>query len=214
MTLVIIPVRMNSTRLPGKFLELIGKKTVLQHCIDRAHEAGLAPWVATDSEEIIDSLNGKCPHVLTGVANCGTDRVAMAAELIDPDRDHELVVNFQGDMPFIDPEHLKSFVQYVESGIFSGTECFTALCELKLVEANAYGQFRRTTVNSHIGLYGYTRAALRTFAATPQSEQELAQSLEQLRCPEKFTWGYMYFASMPIEINKKIDLEEVRRCRL
>lgn len=214
MTLTIIPVRMESSRLPGKFLELIGKKTILQHCIDRAHEAGLAPWVATDSEEIIASLAGKCPHVLTGPANCGTDRVAMAAEIIDPDGKHEFVVNFQGDMPFIDPENLKSFVEYVEGSAISGTECFTAVCELKLVEAISYGQFKRSTVNSHIGLYGYTRAALRTFAATPQSQAELKQSLEQLRCPEKFTWAYMYFASMPIEINKKIDLEEVRRCRL
>ena len=214
MTLVIIPARLGSARMQNKMLELIGKKTILQHCIDRAHEAGLAPWVATDSNEIVDSIAGKCPHIFTGAANCGTDRVAMAAELIDPAGEHQYVVNFQGDMPFIDPQMLREFVKYVEGSAISGTECFTAVCELKVVEVLVKREFRRNTIRSHIGLYGYTRAALRTFAATPQSAQELAQSLEQLRCPEKFTWGYMYFASMPIEINKKIDLEEVRRCRL
>lgn len=210
MTLVIIPVRMSSARLPGKFLELIGKKTILQHCIDRAHEAGLAPWVATDSEEIIDSLNGKCPHVLTGAANCGTDRVAMAAEAIDPYGDHKFIINYQGDMPFIDPYRLMQFIHFTE---ISKADVCTAYCQLPVVEITK-PYCRRTLINSHIGLYGYTRAALRKFHGLPQSTAEIADGLEQSRAPADFTWDYFEFPMMPVEINKKIDLEEVRRCRL
>lgn len=210
MTLVIIPARLASARMQGKMLELIGRKTVLQHCIDRAHEAGFAPWVATDSNEIVDSIAGKCPHIFTGAANCGTDRVAMAAELIDPACVHQYVVNFQGDMPFIDPMGLRAVVAATENG---SADVTTATCLQAVVECNP-PNFMRAKVPLHIGLYGYKRDALRRFHALPQSPYELQYSLEQLRAPHQFTWQVVEFHWMPIEINKKIDLEEVRRCRL
>lgn len=52
MTLVIIPARMNSTRLPGKPLAKIGDKTLIERCVGQARKAGFDPWVATDSAEI------------------------------------------------------------------------------------------------------------------------------------------------------------------
>lgn len=195
--------------MPGKFLELIGRKTILEHCIDRAIEAGIQPWVATDSVDIIYSIGGKCTCILTGEANCGTARVAMAADLIDPEGNHQHIINYQGDMPFIDPVQLRSFITFTEN---SDAEVCTAWCKLKVVTMDDDIGFRRMEVKSHIGLYGYERYALERFASMPQSEMEIAASLEQLRAPEKFTWDSFEFPAMPIEINKKIDLEEVRRC--
>lgn len=212
MTLVIIPVRMSAARLPNKPMELIGRRTIIEHCIDRACEADLDPWVATDSEEIKDVLQafGFKNIAMTGPADSGTDRVAIAAEIIDPEGTHKFVVNYQGDMPFLDPVGLKAFVEATENGTADIT---TAMCQMPVVECYP-PNFRRTIIHSHIGLYGYTREALRRFHAMPQGIYEKAHSLEQLRNPHAFTWQLVGFNWMPIEINKKIDLEEVRRCRV
>lgn len=217
MTLVIIPARMGSERLPGKPRALIGRKKLIEHCVDRANEADIEPIVATDDEYLMDFLRSNgISCVLTGQHHhSGTDRVAEAAEILDPEGRHKYVINYQGDMPFIDPRCLSSFFHFVEGGAISGTQAFTAVCDLKLVHLEMPCIFNRQVCSSHIGLYGYSRQALRTFAATPQSELELRYKLEQLRCPEKFRWALMYFNQMPMEINTPQDLEEANRlCKL
>jgi 3-deoxy-manno-octulosonate cytidylyltransferase (CMP-KDO synthetase) len=203
---------MGSKRLPGKPLAMIGKYSLILHCVMRAQEAYIEPYVATNSEEVAKSLVGWMDNeaIITGECASGTDRVAAAAEIIDPDGKHEHIINYQGDMPFLNPDNLKAFVDYTEA---ANVDVTTAVCELQIVEVH-HG-FARKTHLSHIGLYGYKRDALRKFAATPQSESERYYGLEQLRCPDKFKYGYMYFASMPIEINTGNDLEEANRlCKL
>lgn len=209
MTLVIIPARLNSKRLPGKALEMIGKYNLIQHCIMRAQEAGLKPYVATDSVLIASVVGCACDVIMTGECASGADRVAVAAEIIDPEGKEEFIINYQGDMPFIDPHHLRMFISFVQ---MSNADVCTAYHDMKVVNCTRKAWFIRNSFRVHIGLYGYKREALRKFAAAPQSEYEKQESLEQTRMPHKFTWDYFEFPTMPIEINTPQDLEEVRRC--
>jgi 3-deoxy-manno-octulosonate cytidylyltransferase (CMP-KDO synthetase) len=198
---------MGSTRLPGKPLEMIGDKSLIQRCFLQAVKAGLDPYVATDSVEVAASIGIPERCVKTGECASGTDRVAAAAEIIDPEGKHEFVINYQGDMPFLDPDDLKAFVIARE---MDDCEILTAWSSVDYVEPSFTGHFTRVTVESHIGLYGYTRAALRRFAATPQSKIEKIASLEQLR--GSFKWLHFELPSMPIEINTQADLDRARSC--
>lgn len=211
MTLVIIPSRMNSTRLPGKPLAWIGSKSLIERCALQAEKAGFKPIVATDSEEIANHLGPiGIKTVMTGECVSGTDRVAAAAEIIDPEGKHEFVINYQGDMPFLDPEDLKRFVETREN---CTADILTAWCRNEFVEVHDES-FIRGKTNSHVGLYGYKREALRRFASMPQDALEISERLEQNRARDrgKFSWFYLELPSMPIEINTQADLDRARSC--
>ncbi|MBI5676209.1 MAG: 3-deoxy-manno-octulosonate cytidylyltransferase [Nitrospirae bacterium] len=106
----IIPARYNSTRFPGKPLALLRRKPVIQHVFEKVKNARLVDTVlvATDDERIYNTVTefgGKA--VMTSDAHStGTDRVAEAAKDIDCD----IVVNIQGDEPFIKPEMVDDLV--------------------------------------------------------------------------------------------------------
>ncbi|MDP4822947.1 MAG: NTP transferase domain-containing protein [Aestuariivirgaceae bacterium] len=204
MPLVIIPARMKSARLPDKPLQRIGGDPLILHCWRRAMEAGIGPvHVAADDErilEIITRAGGSA--VLTGDANCGSDRVAIAAEIVDPAGEHQIVMNQQGDMPFINPAHLREFA----AGLGVIREMATAVCEMGLVEVRGQDFFRTSTL-SHIGLYAFTRSALRKFHALPQTARELDVRLEQLRAVGLLDIQFLSMPHMPQEVNTPEDLD-------
>lgn len=204
MPLVIVPARLKSARLPDKPLQYIGKDPLIVHCWRRAMEADIGPvYVAADSAAICEVIEKEGGHsVLTGEAHSGTDRVALAAEIVDPAGKHQVVINQQGDMPFINPTHLRQFA----AGLKDIVEMATAVCELGLVEVRGQ-DFFRTSVKSHIGLYAYTRAALRKFHAMPQSGREKDIRLEQLRAVGQMDIAFIELAHMPQEVNTPEDLE-------
>jgi 3-deoxy-manno-octulosonate cytidylyltransferase (CMP-KDO synthetase) len=111
----IIPARYNSTRFPGKPLALLGNKPVIQHVFDKVKKARLVSMVlvATDDERIYNTVadfGGKA--VMTSTEHrSGTDRVAEAAGPIDCD----IVINIQGDEPFVLPEMVDSLVKALSS---------------------------------------------------------------------------------------------------
>jgi 3-deoxy-manno-octulosonate cytidylyltransferase (CMP-KDO synthetase) len=204
MPLVIVPARLKSARLPDKPLQKIGLDPLILHCWRRAMEADIGPvYVAADSEAIIEVIaKAGGQAVLTGEAHCGTDRAALAAEIVDPTGRHQIVVNQQGDMPFINPSHLRQFA----AGLKDIIEMATAVCELGLVEVRGQ-DFFRTSVKSHIGLYAFTRTALRKFHSLPQSGREKEVRLEQLRAVGQMHITFIEMPHMPQEVNTPEDLE-------
>jgi 3-deoxy-manno-octulosonate cytidylyltransferase (CMP-KDO synthetase) len=202
--LVIVPSRLKSARLPNKPLQLIGGEPLILHCWRRAMEADIGPvYVAADSPDVlavVERAGGKV--VATGNANCGTDRVALAAEQVDPAHNHHVVINQQGDMPFISKSQLRHFAANLEEI----QEMATAVCPTGLVSVSD-GDFNRVSLVSHIGLYAFTRNALRRFHALPQSLRELDQKLEQLRVVGKMKIQMIEFSHMPQEVNTPEDLE-------
>jgi len=204
MTLVIIPARQKSERLPNKPLQSIGSDPLIVHCWRRAIEADIGPvWVASDNPAIVEAVEKRGGRaIVTGEADCGTDRVALAAEIVDPQAQHAHIINQQGDMPFLNPQHLRIFAR----GLDGLAEMATAYAELKLVGVTDDEDFRRQTVRSHIGLYGFTREALKRFRKLGRSAREDNERLEQLRAVGVLAIKFIEIPYMPMEVNTAEDL--------
>jgi 3-deoxy-manno-octulosonate cytidylyltransferase (CMP-KDO synthetase) len=203
----IIPARYGSTRLPGKALRLILGKPMVQRVYERARLArGLSlVWVATDDERIagaVKSFGGQA--VMTSPDHpSGTDRLAEATRTIDAD----IVVNVQGDQPFLDPVMIDEAVQPLldDPSLPMATlmhpvhrpEDLQDPSVVKVVvdlAGNAL-YFSRSLipyprqalahpVYEHVGLYVYRREFLQKLAQLPPAPLEKIESLEQLRVLE------------------------------
>jgi len=207
--LVIIPARLGSSRLPEKPLALIGGVPLILHCWRRAVEADVGPvWVATDSSLIGGLIADAGGNAVVTSERCatGSDRVAQASALVDPNRSHEFVINQQGDMPFVSPSIVRMVASAIESG---SSDMVTAAHCGEFVDAAV---FHRVAANRHIGIYGYRREALERFAALPQSPREIDERLEQLRAVEAgFSIRVVDVDTFPTEINTPADLVEARQ---
>ena len=111
--IVVIPSRMASTRLPGKPLADINGKAMILHVLERAREADIGPVaVACADPEIADAI-----HAVGGTAvltdpslPSGSDRVHAALAALDPQGRYDVVVNLQGDLPTMPPDHLRAVI--------------------------------------------------------------------------------------------------------
>src|SRR5262249_25948739 len=112
-TAIVIPARYASTRLPGKPLLKQSGKYLIQHVYERACRAQLADTVlvATDDSRIVAAVESFAGNVVMTRRNhaSGTDRVAEVARGLDA----EVIVNLQGDEPFIDPAALNQVAELV-----------------------------------------------------------------------------------------------------
>jgi 3-deoxy-manno-octulosonate cytidylyltransferase (CMP-KDO synthetase) len=208
----IIPARYASTRFPGKPLIDIGGKSMIQRVYEQCKKAELLTdvIVATDDERIakhVAQFNGKV--VLTSNQHqSGTDR---CAEVIREYKGQcDIVINIQGDEPFINPNQIDALCT-----AFEQPNTQLATMKKKLVNetdiqnpnvvkviSNTKGlavyfsrspiPYRRNpeagiTYYKHIGIYGYRKQALLEITNLPLSPLEQAESLEQLRWLE---YGY------------------------
>src|SRR5437016_267543 len=108
-TLIVIPARMASSRLPGKPLADIAGEAMIVHVMRRAQEARLGEVVvATDSEAIaacVEKAGGRA--VMTAASHVsGSDRSFEAVEAVDPQRHAAIVLNIQGDLPTLAPSDI------------------------------------------------------------------------------------------------------------
>ena len=235
--IVVIPARMAATRLPGKPLADIGGKAMILRVLDRALAADIGPVaVAAGDAEIawaVTAAGGTA--VLTDPAlPSGSDRIQAALAELDPGRRHDVVINLQGDMPFVDPAVLSacagllerepacdiSTVVAAESSPADRTNPDVVKAVLALGEGQPWGRalyFTRSTLYGegpvwrHIGIYGYRRAALERFNAASPSPLERREKLEQLRALEL---GLSIWAAVadkaPISVDTPADLQAVR----
>src|SRR5215217_9068617 len=104
--LILIPARLAAMRLPNKPLADIAGEPMIVHVWRRAMEAGIGPVaVATDARGIAEAVTragGQAVMTRTDHAS-GSDRIFEAAETLDPEGRHDVIVNVQGDFPTIDP---------------------------------------------------------------------------------------------------------------
>ena len=106
---IVIPARLESTRLPRKLLLNETGKPLIQHTWEQAKKTGLDVYVATDSDEIWDTSEGFGAQVMTTTDTCrnGTERVAeVAKDLVDVD----VFVNWQADEPLIEPSWVNDLI--------------------------------------------------------------------------------------------------------
>ncbi len=207
--LVLIPARMAAVRLPGKPLADIAGEPMIVHVWRRACEAGIGPVaVATDAPEIaaaVEAAGGRA--VLTRADHpSGSDRIFEAAELLDPEGRHDVIVNVQGDFPTIDPRIVAASILPLAdpavaiatlAGEITDPEERDNPNVVKVVGSHvAPGRLRalyftRATaphgegpLYHHVGLYAFRRRALARFVGLPPSPLERREKLEQLRALE------------------------------
>ncbi|MBQ9470909.1 MAG: 3-deoxy-manno-octulosonate cytidylyltransferase [Bacteroidales bacterium] len=209
----LIPARYASTRLPGKPLAIIGSKPMIQWVYERVNTVFEHTYVATDDERIaqaVGDFGGR--YVLTSPdARSGTDRCAEAINTLEHNGHgpFDVVINIQGDEPFISTEPLRCVAAAFEQpqvDIATLVKRFGSADDIfspntPKVVLNLQGEaiyFSRSVIPhirgmepelwqhkhlfyKHIGLYAYRANVLRRVAALPQSALERAESLEQLR---------------------------------
>jgi 3-deoxy-manno-octulosonate cytidylyltransferase (CMP-KDO synthetase) len=204
---IIIPARFGASRLPGKPLADIHGKPLLARVVERACRANGIDIVvvATDDVRIAEAARrAGAEVVVTGPAETGTDRVAMAARAMLPRP--SMVVNLQGDEPFIEPAAIEALVHAMDEG---GSEMATMARPLEAGEwerpevvkvvTDLSGHalyFSRAPIparrepgpspqaRAHVGMYAYTPAFLERFAALEPGRLEREERLEQLRALE------------------------------
>jgi 3-deoxy-manno-octulosonate cytidylyltransferase (CMP-KDO synthetase) len=199
--IIVIPSRLASMRFPGKPLKEIFGVPLIVHVWRRGKETGLPVLVATPDREIKDVIEGEGGDViLTGVCESGSDRVWQAANRLV--EQHEVVINLQGDLPFIRPEHVLLGLEALgDVGTLVYRDTMTAY----------YPEgFRRLTVLRHIGVYAYKRDALERFAFRPPDWIEVEQGLEQLRFARLgLTVGITEIDELPPSVDTPEDIERI-----
>ena len=206
----VIPARYASSRFPGKPLIDIGGKTMIQRVYEQAKKCtDLAEViVATDDERIFNHVTGFGGKVaMTGAAHeSGTDRCAEVA-LQYPE--YDVIINIQGDEPYIDPEQISKLASCftdTNTQIATLVKKINTTTELlninspkvvinKLSEAVYFSRsplphlrgiepenwVNHFTYFKHIGIYGYRADILQQITKLPVSSLETAEKLEQLR---------------------------------
>ena len=233
--IAVIPARYEASRFPGKLMQLLGEKTVITTTYQNVVETGLFDevFVATDSEIIfneIKNVGGKA--LMTGQHETGSDRIAEAVQNIDCD----IVVNVQGDEPFLKTEPLKQLISVFETD--DKKEISLASLKIHLTEKQEIESpnnvkvitdkdgfalyFSRSVIPypreekgikyfKHIGVYAFRREALLNFAKLPMKPLEIAEKIECLRYLEygmKIKMIETNFVGVGIDVPE--DLEKAR----
>ncbi len=236
--IAVIPARYASTRFPAKLMQDLGGKTV----ITRTYEAAVATnlfddvFVVTDSELIFDEIVNNGGKAIRSIKahESGSDRIAEAVENLEVD----LVVNVQGDEPFIDAESLAKVIEVFRNDSSSAIDLASLMREIKdateinnpnnvkvVVDQNGMAlYFSRAVIPypreqnvgvryfQHIGIYAFRKQALLDFYHLPMKSLEASEKLEQLRYLEFGKRIKMVETTHnSIGIDTPEDLEKARR---
>ena len=235
-TLVLVPARIASTRLPGKPLADIAGLPMIVQVMKRGQEADIGEVVvATDTQEVADAVHDHGGQaMMTSVEHpSGSDRIHEALQAYDGDGQVQTIVNVQGDLPTIDPDSIRASLRpLINPDVMLSTLATEITREeerdnpnvVKLVGTPA-GEgvlralyFTRATAPTgpgplylHIGLYAWRRSALERFVSLPPSALETRERLEQLRALED---GMRVDAALvdtvPLGVDTPEDLERAR----
>ena len=234
--LIIIPSRLESSRLPNKPLADINGEPMIVHVYKRAKEANIANVIVAagnvEIKEAIETIGGEA--ILTNPDHAsGSDRIYEALNKYDKESKFDTIINLQGDLPNIHKDALSKIVSLLESndadistlGVkISSEEEFLNPNIVKayiknISESNYVDDFdRRFDIGKeeflyhHVGIYGYKRKALEAFVGFDQSKAEIERKLEQMRAIEngmKIVLGLI--DELPISVDTQEDLEIARR---
>jgi 3-deoxy-manno-octulosonate cytidylyltransferase (CMP-KDO synthetase) len=236
-TLVLIPARMASTRLPGKMLLDLAGLPMIVHVLRRAEAANIGRVaVATDTPEIAAAVRSHGGEAVMTSADhpSGSDRIFEALGKLDPSARAEIVINLQGDFPTIRPDNIRDVLGPLDD---PAVDIATLAAEIHTDEEDsnpnvvkAIGSriserrlralyFSRATAPwgdgpryHHVGLYAYRRKALERFVALPPSPLELQEKLEQLRALEAgMRIDVTIVDTVPRGVDTPADLETTRQ---
>jgi 3-deoxy-manno-octulosonate cytidylyltransferase (CMP-KDO synthetase) len=235
-TIILIPARMASSRLPGKPLADIAGLPMIVHVLRRAQAAKIGEAVvATDSEAVAAAVEKSGGRAIMTRADhvSGSDRIYEALEALDPEHRMSVVVNVQGDLPTIEPADIRAAVGPLSDpavDIATLAAVITNPAELSnpnVVKVSGTpvspGRLRAATFTRadatgagphyhHIGLYAYRRAALERFVKLPPSANEQREKLEQLRALDAgLRIDVVVVDSVPLGVDTPEELKKARK---
>jgi 3-deoxy-manno-octulosonate cytidylyltransferase (CMP-KDO synthetase) len=235
-TIILIPARLASTRLPGKPLADLHGAPMIVHVVRRAEAAGAGDVVvATDSEAVaaaVEKSGGRA--VLTRSDHeSGSDRIYEALETVDPGHRVQTVVNVQGDLPTIAADDIRAALRpLADADVDIATLAAIITDPAERTNPNVVkvsgrdvspGRLHATAFTRrdatgpgphyhHIGLYAYRRAALERFVKLPPTAAEKRERLEQLRALDNgMRIDVMVVKTVPLGVDTPEDLEKARR---
>lgn len=206
-TIAVIPARYASTRFPAKLMALLGEKSVIRTTYENTVKTNLFDdvFVVTDSKIIYDEIvsNGGKAVMSKSTHETGSDRIAEAVQEIDC----EIVLNVQGDEPFVQKDALDKLIQVYKNDLNKEISLATLAQEIfeegeinnpnsvKVIwDRNKFALYfsrspipypRETNFRAryfqHIGIYAFRKEALLNFSQLPMLQNERAEKLEQLR---------------------------------
>ena len=205
--IAVIPARYASTRFPAKLMQDLGGKTVILRTYQATVDTNLFDnvFVVTDNELIYNEIVNNSGKAMMSVKNheSGSDRIAEAIQDIDCD----IVVNVQGDEPFVNSNQLKNLLSVFENDDDKKIDLASLMHEISDIEVinnpnnvkvvtdqNGFALYfsrsvipfpRETNVGvqymQHVGIYAFRKQALLDFYALPMKPLEASENLEQLR---------------------------------
>lgn len=237
-TIVIIPARMASTRLPGKPLADVNGVPMIVEVWKRAIAANVGHVLVAAAEnsiaEAVRAAGGDAMMTEPRLAS-GSDRIAAALALRDPQQRFQYVVNLQGDLPTIDPLAIQRCLAglinldvdiatiaavITDEADVANPNIVKAIVPLEGEREVAYARdFVRSVTGAmgapfwhHIGVYAYRRSALERFVKLPVSAREIERSLEQMRALDNgMKIAVVKVDSVPLGVDTPADLEIARR---
>jgi 3-deoxy-manno-octulosonate cytidylyltransferase (CMP-KDO synthetase) len=205
--IAVIPARYASTRFPAKLMQDLGGKTVILRTYEAAINTHLFDdvFVVTDSDLIYDEIVSHGGKAIRSIKEheSGSDRIAEAVENLDVD----IVINVQGDEPFIDKEPLAKVIEVFKNDLTKQVDLASLMREITneeeinnpnnvkvVVDQNGFAlYFSRSVIPypreanvgvrymQHIGIYAFRKQALLDFYSLPMKSLEASEKLEQLR---------------------------------
>ncbi len=229
----LIPARYAATRFPAKLMQLLGDKTVIRHTYDNTIATRLfdSVIVVTDSDIIYDEIvsHGGKAIKSTKEHESGSDRIAEAVAAMEVD----IVVNVQGDEPFVQKEPLQKLLTLFEGEAgkhLQVASLMQIMTDPQLIEDPNYVKvavnqnmeallFSRSVIPyhrdkkeapiyyEHIGVYAFRKQALINFTSWPITPLEAAEKIECLRYLENGVSIKMVVTEyMGVEIDTPEDL--------
>ena len=225
-----IPARYAATRFPAKLMQTLGDKTVIRHTYDNTLATGLfdSVYVVTDSEIIFNEITANGGNAIMSKRSheSGSDRIAEAVQELDID----IVVNVQGDEPFVKREPLEKVITVFSDPTVQVASLMQVLTDTTLIQDPNYVKvavdknnnalfFSRSVIPyprstdspivyyEHIGVYAFQKQALLNFTNWPMSPLEAAEKIECLRYLENGVSIKMVVTEyMGVEIDTPADL--------
>ena len=234
---IIIPSRLNAQRLPNKPLKLINKKEMILHVYDAAVNSKTGTvYIATPDQKIIDLVKSKGGNVIktSDKHKTGTDRIHEVFKN-NLNKNPDIIINLQGDMPNIDPQTISDLISYMEKGKCDIGTLASEFISRKEIEnqnvvkvtvdgklenkkfLNAIDFFRTNKDSSdnpyhHVGIYAFTNKALMRYVSLKRSKLELERKLEQLRALENNMSIHVgLIETSALSVDTEEDLIEVKK---
>ena len=232
---VIIPARMASQRFPNKPMAKINGIPMIERVWRQGMDSKIGDvFVACCEKEVFDLISSRGGKAIMTNPNhpSGTDRIFEAFSSLENKDEYESIINLQGDMPLISPNHIKKVKEPLLKGFDIGTlvtnlsvkqekDSNVTKAKINWHAASKVGKainFYKISKNNvdqvyqHVGIYSFKIESLKKFVSFPQSENELKYKLEQWRALEEgIKIGITYVKDVPLGIDTKEDLINAKK---